>query len=212
MNQRLRHRAGGTFGAAALLAIPSVFLVALLGLDGGLPVSATETEPPAAGPEATPGEQPAFDFPAAPLPATPAPAADPEEVVPERAPADPSGVPPVPSAISEIMNRDRYDYRSLGRRDPFRSLVSGEFLRGQGTELIDVGDMKLVGVLWGQGDRYALVEDSRGFGYILRVGDPVRNGVVIDIDSESITVEHTMFGQTEIVTVPLNRREGEGHE
>jgi hypothetical protein len=115
-------------------------------------------------------------------------------------------------AADNLLGRERYDYRSYGRRDPFRSLVAGEYLRGQSSELIDVGDIRLVGVMWGRHDRYALVEDGRGFGYILRVGDPVRNGTIIDVDERSLTVEHTLFGQTEIITIPLNRREGEGHE
>jgi Tfp pilus assembly protein PilP len=46
---------------------------------------------------------------------------------------------------------------------------------------------QLVGVMWGQDDKFALVEDGEGFGYILRVGDRVRNGRVVSIRKNSLT-------------------------
>ena len=51
---------------------------------------------------------------------------------------------------------------------------------GEGTDLVDVNNAELVGVMWGPTDKFALVEDGSGNGFILRVGDRVQNGRVVN--------------------------------
>jgi hypothetical protein len=209
VTRRLRHRAAGAFNTAALVALPATLLILLFG--GGGTLRTVLAKPAAAPPEETPPPpaeaQPMFDFPG-PVAVAPARAAD----AASPASVDPLTMQPAMSSVSALLDRERYEYRSVGRRDPFRSLLSGRYLRGQAGDLLDIADIRLVGIMWSRGDRSALVEDSRGFGYVLRVGDPVRNGVVIDIDEDALTVEQTLFGQTEIISIPMKRQEGEGHE
>jgi len=114
--------------------------------------------------------------------------------------------------IEILLSRPKFLYSSLGNRDPFMSLVSGEF-HGEGNiGLISVGDMELVGILWGSKERLAMVEDSRGRGYVLRVGDAVMDGVVRDITKDSIAIAQTFYGETQTVIIKMTRKEGERNE
>jgi hypothetical protein len=105
--------------------------------------------------------------------------------------------------------REPYYYASLGRRDPFASLVDGNFESDGEVGLVDVGDMKLVGIAWDEIDRFAMVEDSRGFGHALREGDQVRSGKVLRIERDSVTFLQTSAGESTTITIELPIREGE---
>lgn len=116
-----------------------------------------------------------------------------------------------PSQISadriNAIRANEYFYQSYGKGDPFRALVDGDFEQKGAAELVDVNSAKLVGVMWGQDDRFALVEDGDGFGYILRVGDQVRNGRVVSIRKGSLTAQVTLYGITSNVVLKLDNLE-----
>lgn len=126
----------------------------------------------------------------------------------EAAPADASLSPSQISAdrINAIRSNE-YFYQSYGKGDPFATLVSGNFEQTGAAELVDVNSASLVGVMWGQDDRFALVEDGEGFGYILRVGDQVRNGRVVSIRKSSLTAQVTLYGITSNVVLKLDNLE-----
>ena len=111
---------------------------------------------------------------------------------------------------SVLFAREQYVYTSASRRDPFLSLLDGKF-QGQGGEgsLVDVGDIHLVGIMWGASDKFALVEDSRGRGYVLRVGDPVVNGYISGITKSEIQVVQNAFGDTQMLSIQLKPKEGD---
>jgi hypothetical protein len=104
--------------------------------------------------------------------------------------------------------REQYVYDSLNRRDPFASLVSGSFETEVGTPLLDVSSMKLVGIVWGATDKFALVEDGHGHGFVLRVGDPVLNGYIAGLTKEELIVKQSSYGDTQTVTIQLQRKDG----
>ena len=82
---------------------------------------------------------------------------------------------------------------------------------GEKTHLLEdlkVNSANLVGVMWGQEDRFALVENGKGFGYILRVGDRVQNGRVVSIRKNSLTARVTLYGITNQVILKLEKTEG----
>jgi hypothetical protein len=117
---------------------------------------------------------------------------------------------PSQEAAAEIdkIRSNEFFYQSYGRSDPFRSLVDGEFEQKSAAELVDVSSARLVGVIWGGDDRFALVEDGEGFGYILRVGDRVRNGRVVSIRKSSLTARITLYGISNSVVLKLENTEG----
>jgi hypothetical protein len=111
---------------------------------------------------------------------------------------------------SVLFAREQYVYTSGGRRDPFQSLLDGKFQSQSGDgALVDVGDIHLVGIMWGSADKYALVEDSRGRGFVLRVGDPVVNGYISGITKSEIQVVQNAFGESQTLSIQLKPKEGD---
>jgi hypothetical protein len=125
------------------------------------------------------------------------------------APATADETPKVLDA-NTLFQREQYVYQTAGRRDPFQSLIDGRFESQSGDgSLIDVGDIHLVGIMWGSSDKFALVEDSRGRGFVLRVGDPVVNGYISGISKTELQVVQNAFGDSQSVTIQLKSKEGD---
>jgi len=110
---------------------------------------------------------------------------------------------------SVLFAREQYIYMSGERRDPFQSLLDGRYQSATGDgALVDVGDIHLVGIMWGAADKFALVEDSRGRGFVLRVGDPVVNGYISGISKTELQVVQNAFGDTQSLSIQLKPKEG----
>jgi hypothetical protein len=105
------------------------------------------------------------------------------------------------------LRESSYYYSAFNRRDPFRSLISGRFVRNEKMELVSLSAVELVGIIRGDLDRFALLEDEKGFSYILRVGDRVRNGTIVSIGDQSMVARVTNFGQTSKFTLHLVQRQ-----
>lgn len=171
-------------------------VAALALLLGALPVLAADEDAPVVAEAAATG-----------LPATPA-TGEPAAGAADATPADASLSPSQISADRiNAIRANEYFYQSYGKGDPFATLVSGDFEQTGAAELVDVNSASLVGVMWGQDDRFALVEDGDGFGYILRVGDQVRNGRVVSIRKSSLTAQVTLYGITSNVVLKLDNLE-----
>ena len=127
-----------------------------------------------------------------------APAEVQDAEVQAQSPADASA-----DRVQSIRTND-YFYQSWGRPDLFSALVSGEFEPGEAAEFVDVNNAKLVGVMWGPTDRFALVEDGSGNGYILRVGDRISNGRVLAVQKKSLVASVSLYGITNRVILRLN--------
>ena len=115
-----------------------------------------------------------------------------------------TAVQPLPSIEEQVT----YQYNALGRRDPFIPMVGGTFIGDDvgGDAPMDIGGMKVVGIVWGADDKFALVEDARGQSSVLRAGDKVMNGVVETLKRDAVVVNLTVDGQSESVSIPLTRK------
>lgn len=115
-----------------------------------------------------------------------------------------------PAAIStpHLDEHLTYQYNALGRRDPFQSLVDGQFVGADvgGDAPPDPGGIKVVGIVWGASDQFALVEDVRGNSFVLRKGDKVQNGFVEGLKRDGVIVNITAEGQSQSVVIPLTRK------
>lgn len=116
-----------------------------------------------------------------------------------------------PAAVVQPMTqRDEhvtYQYNALGRRDPFESLVGGDFVSAEVSNAPpDVGGLTVVGIVWGDADKFAMVEDATSKSFVLRQGDKVMNGFVQALKRDAVVISTTVDGQTELVTVPLTRK------
>jgi type IV pilus assembly protein PilP len=111
---------------------------------------------------------------------------------------------------------------TFGRRDPFRPYT----LTGRSTgrprqnlsplERYDLGQLKLVGVVWHVKEPNAVIEDSVGLGYIIKVGTPIgaNEGKVKAIKPNEVIVEEAyvdLFGakKTREVSIKLSMEKTE---
>jgi hypothetical protein len=109
--------------------------------------------------------------------------------------------------VTPVEERMTYQYNALGRRDPFSPLVGGGFVGADEEQApVDPGGIKVVGIVWGAEDKFALVEDPRGNSRVLRQGDKVMNGVVDGLRRDALIVKLTTESGTELVQIPLTRK------
>jgi type IV pilus assembly protein PilP len=82
-------------------------------------------------------------------------------------------------------------------RDPFRptTLRTKVNTRTRETlsplERFDLGQLKIVGIVWDISEPRGMVEDSAGFGYIVKVGTPIggNDGKIMAIHHDQVIVE-----------------------
>ncbi len=100
---------------------------------------------------------------------------------------------------------DNFEYQLEGRQDPFEPFLkpkvvadfdpneiveSDETLTGM--QLFEPGQLTLVAIMQTGKDNIAMVEDSTGKGYVVRVGMKIgRRGEIISIDSHKVAIEET---------------------
>ena len=110
----------------------------------------------------------------APAPATPAPA-------PPGAPAPLVASPAAVAAAATAASGPAIPkYDAQGRRDPFESLESR-----LGSDRSTIAAAKLTGVIHGNTGPLALVETADGIGYILRPGDTLADGRLVEVGFNS---------------------------
>ncbi len=119
--------------------------------------------------------------------------------------------PDAPKQTPQMAHLDEhvtYQYNALGRRDPFTSLIGGEFVGADvgGDAPPDPGGMRIVGIVWGATDQFAMVEDVRGNSYVLRKGDKLQNGYVEALRRDALVINVTADGQSQQVTIPFVRK------
>jgi hypothetical protein len=119
-----------------------------------------------------------------------------------------TGKSPMVVASMPLEDHVSYQYNALGRRDPFMSLLEGEFVGDDvgGNAPPDVGGLKVVGIVWGTNDQFAMVEDVSGNSFVLRRGDKVMNGFVEGLKRDGMIVNITVDGQSESVVIPITRK------
>jgi hypothetical protein len=108
-----------------------------------------------------------------------------------------------------LLTPEPYYYEGLGRRDPFKSLVAGQ--DEDDDDRLTKNSITVVGILWGDNDKFALVELSDGSNAILREGDRVRNASVTSIRRDGIVLYIDNYGIGQTITIPLTEGKGTGH-
>jgi hypothetical protein len=104
----------------------------------------------------------------------------PEVAVPAKpAPGQPVTAVVVPPPAMPESPRVGYDRK--GRRDPFDVLEVR-----QGAKGVTVSSAKLTGIVRGEGSPLALVETPEGLGYILKTGDTLGDGRLLEIGQDTV--------------------------
>ncbi len=109
---------------------------------------------------------------------------------------------------------DVYTYNPIGKRDPFRSFISGpredDIRSPTPLQRWDIDQFLLVGIVWGVDQPKAMVEDPENQSHVLEIGTYIgRNwGKVTQVTADSVVITEeyqTIEGElvTEQVTLSL---------
>jgi type IV pilus assembly protein PilP len=126
-----------------------------------------------------------------------------------------------------------YKYEPQGRRDPFDALVKEKLptpaaptqlpgpvidpARPRGPlERFDLSAMKLIGIVWGELGRRAVIRAPDGKGYFVTVGMYMghNGGRIVAIEEEQLVIEEKHRDQegkivSKTLTIPLRRKENQ---
>lgn len=93
--------------------------------------------------------------------------------------------------LQDPQSDEIYFYRSRGKRDPFEPLIAEE---NEEDSLLSIGNAELVGIISEGENKVALVKDAKGKGFILKKGDRIKGGSVLDITKSSVVFLLTDYG------------------
>jgi type IV secretory pathway VirB10-like protein len=154
----------------------TALLIGLIGLSGLSAACGGSPPPPPAAATSNPV--------AATTPAAPSPAAAPTPVPATTAKATapvPAAPPAALIAAPAVPQGDSTAYEAKGRRDPFTPLDVTAGPKG-----LEVATAKLTGIVRGARTTLALVEAQDGIGYILKPGDTLGDGRLIEIGVDTV--------------------------
>jgi Tfp pilus assembly protein PilP len=111
---------------------------------------------------------------------------------------------PEGTKLEVVFQRKVVYYRGEGRRDPFSPL----------TEKINIDfgqlppplfeSLKLVGILKDEEGNRALLEDEKGYGYILKNGDKIKNGYVVSVEDNKVIFQVQEYGWSKAMALELS--------
>lgn len=106
--------------------------------------------------------------------------------------------------VSLVYEREVFTYQGTNRRDPFRPLTSSD-QAGPRFE-----NLTLQGIIYstGQGRSLALLADTDGRVFRVRVGDVVGNSRVVEVGPLRVVLAVEDFGQVRQEMLELKKREG----
>jgi len=105
---------------------------------------------------------------------------------------EPGAAAPGVKPVTAVEPSEDAVYDSVGRRDPFRPPnASATTSTGEALQRYELGQLKLVAVIYDTHDPRAVVEDDEGLGYIVRVGTPIgaHGGEVHEIQQGRVMVK-----------------------
>jgi type IV pilus assembly protein PilP len=186
----------------------------------GLLVAALAAAPGHAEEAKQPATRAAMTAPAA-VPAAVPVAAPAAAATPGTAPAAaPAAAAPIGGAevVRAVEPAPDLPFDPKGRRDPFRPLRAGFGTRGgeppSPLQRYDIGQLRLVAIIYNTHDPRAVVEDDEGLGYIVKVGTPIgpNGGQVQVIEQGRLVIQEgavDFYGDTHPTSVVMELRTAE---
>ena len=108
-----------------------------------------------------------------------------------------------PAPIISVPYTRPFHYQARARRDPFIPLVS----EGVDSDIPSIASLTLTGVIWNHYESLAILEDQRGLGYPLRVGDRIGNATLVGIKTDAAIFRVVLFGVVHMHTLKLEFKE-----
>lgn len=124
----------------------------------------------------------------------------------------------LPGVVAALPDDDR-PFDPTGRRDPFRPPRATVATRtGQPPtplQRYEIGQLKLVAIIYDTQEPRAVVEDEQGLGYIVRVGTAIgaNGGRVRNIERGRVLIEEDsvdFYGESHLTNVVMELRTAEG--
>ena len=117
-------------------------------------------------------------------------------------------------AIARAVEPDDSRYDPTGRRDPFRPPGAGAGHAGEPRtplQRYEIGQLKLVAIIYDTREPRAVVEDEQGLGYIVKVGTPIgpNGGQVRAIERGRVTITEESvdyYGEPRVNEVAMELR------
>jgi hypothetical protein len=135
--------------------------------------------------------------------ATPAPSREPGESAPDTGLSAPAGggteAPRVEDRPELVYTRRYYAYRPARKGDPFEPLLT----EGGEVEGLSLGALTLTGILWDEEESMIVLEDSRGRGYPLRIGDSLAGARLVAIRKDAAVFRVLEYGEVHSVVKEL---------
>jgi len=105
--------------------------------------------------------------------------------------------------MEETPKRELLAFHTGQRKDPFSPLTEKKNFELGTVPLPSIEELKLVGILEDNIGYKALLENELGYGYILQVGDRIRNGSVVSVDKERVIFQIQEYGYTKNIALEL---------
>jgi hypothetical protein len=100
---------------------------------------------------------------------------------------------------SLIYTRKYYNYRTTKSQDPFQPLLR----EGERMEGLSLNTLILTGIMWDNQNSMVVMEDSRGKGYSMRVGDRLAGAKLVAIRKDAAVFRVVEFGEVHSVVKEL---------
>ncbi len=101
------------------------------------------------------------------------------------------------------VQRERIEYKSEGRRDPFQPLIEEEDEEEEELPLLKIEEAVLVGIMKGPTGTLALVTDAEERTYVLRQGARIKNGYLSRVGADVAVFHIAKYGRFRTVELEL---------
>ncbi|GEM_PF-4523074 len=96
-----------------------------------------------------------------------------------------------------------FRYNDMGRRDPFIPLLSQDIDENAPS----VASLTLTGIIWDHQKSLAVLEDTKGRGYPMRVGDRLGNATLVGVRNDAAIFRVVLYGEVHMHTLKLQPKE-----
>jgi hypothetical protein len=96
-----------------------------------------------------------------------------------------------------------FHYNSGGKRDPFVPLIT----KNSDDRAPSIASLTLTGIIWNRNESLAVLEDTKGMGYPMRVGDRLGNATLVGIRDDAVIFRVVLYGVVHMHTLKLQSEE-----
>ncbi|HBA56176.1 MAG TPA: hypothetical protein DCZ04_17455 [Syntrophorhabdus aromaticivorans] len=113
--------------------------------------------------------------------------------------------------VPQKFSLNDFTYSSENRRDPFEPVYLTRIKRSKGAGTLKRGyeleELRLVGILKTDKNRFAMMEDMQGKGIMFKKGDPLNNNLwVADIVEGKVILAYKLRGEIKNINIDIPKK------